>query len=289
MIELVFFFLFDFLSFVLILDLTVSHFLFEFDFSLILLFLFSLSFIIQFGLLLLELEIFFVLSLFTVFLSLFFFHLFIEFFFYLFLEFLFSHFFEFFFFLEKFSVEFDQCGPFVIIIAFNLIHRFWSHRTGLRTSWWSWNLALGILLLLTFLWWHLAALLYIVVTLGKLLLRCLRFCLLRLSFFALAVFSICFNSFCDILFQRPQRIFCNFLSAEVISDDILNEFGDVLISLGEVFVKFVCDHLSQLFALLNGLGFLDCWMNFAAFLWSLGLSLIVLNARHVQNWFIYFF
>lgn len=157
MIKLIFFSLLNFFSFVFVLDLSVSHFFLKFDFSLVLVFLFSLSFIVEFGLLLLKFEILFALFFLTIFFSAFFFHLLIELFFYFFLKFLFSHFLEFFFFFKEFGIKLDKSGPFVILIALNLINRFWSHRTCLRASLWTWDLALSFFFVLVALWWCLAS------------------------------------------------------------------------------------------------------------------------------------
>ena len=155
-IKLIFLFLLNFLSLVFVLDLSVSHFLFEFDFSLVLFLFLSFSLIIEFGLLLLEFEILLTLFFLVLFLSAFFFHLLIELFFDFFLELFFSHFLEFFFLLEKFCIKLDESSPFVIIVTLNLVNWFWSNRACLRASFWTGNLAFGLLFLLS-LWWYLAS------------------------------------------------------------------------------------------------------------------------------------
>ena len=92
----------------------------------------------------------------------------------------------------------------------------------------------------------------------------------------MALFSILFNSFRDILFQGPEGLLCDFFPSEIISNDIVNKAGDVFISLGEIFIELIGDHLSQLFPLLDGLSFLYCGVNFATLSTSLRLGVVVL-------------
>lgn len=174
LIKLIFIFLIHFLSFIFIFDLSVSHFLFKINFSLVFFFLFSFPFIVKFGLLLLELEILWTLFFLTFFLSSFFFHLLVKFFFYLFLELLLSHFFQLFFFLKKFCIEFHKCGPFIIVITFNLVNWFGGHRTCFRAVLGTGALAFCFLFLLISLRWCLAAL-FKIVPLIELLFGCLGF------------------------------------------------------------------------------------------------------------------
>lgn len=134
-IELIFFLLFHFLSFWLIFNLTITHFLFKLNFSLIFFFFFFLSLIIKSCLLFLKLIVFFLFSFFSVFFSFFFLHLFIKLFFYFLLELLLSHPFKLLFFFKKLSIKFNKSGPFVIIISLNLINRLWSNWTCFRSFW----------------------------------------------------------------------------------------------------------------------------------------------------------
>jgi hypothetical protein len=65
------------------------------------------------------------------------------------------------------------------------------------------------------------------------------------------------NSFGDILLEGSKRFFGDFLSAKIVSDKVLDEFGDVFVAFSEVFVELVGDHLSELLPLLDCLGFFD--------------------------------
>ena len=200
-IKLIFFFLLNFLSFIFVFDLSVSHLLFEINLSLVFFFFFSFSLIIEFSLLLLEFEVLLTLFFLAFFLSAFFFHLLIELFFYFFLKLFFSHFLEFFFFFEKFSIKLHQSGPFVFVVTLDLVNWFWINRTCLRTSFWTGNLAFGILFLLLSLWWYLASFLN-AVSLIDLLFGDLRF-----GFFWGRLFWIknkCYSS--DFAFCTHQQL-----------------------------------------------------------------------------------
>ncbi len=65
------------------------------------------------------------------FFSFFFFQLLVKFFFNLLFELFFSELLKLFFFLKKLCIEFNQSGPLIFIISFNLIHWFWSNRAKL--------------------------------------------------------------------------------------------------------------------------------------------------------------
>lgn len=127
MIKLIFFFLFNFLSFRLILNLAIAHFLFKLNFSLILFFFLSLSFIIKSCLFFLKFIIFLLLFFLSFFFSSFFLHLFIKLLFDFLFKLLFSHSFKLLLLFKKFSVKFNKSSPFIIIVSFNLVDRLRSH------------------------------------------------------------------------------------------------------------------------------------------------------------------
>ncbi len=246
MIKLIFFLFLYFLSLTFVFDLSISHLLFKFDFSLVLFFLFSFSFIIEFGLLLLKFIILFAFFLFALFLSFFFFHLFIKFFFDFLLKLFFTHSFKLFLLFEKFCIELDQSSPFIIIVSFNLVDWFWCEWAGL---WWAhgWfgDLTFSILWLLsTFLWWCLASFLCFIVSLSNLLFWSLRLWSFWLWLFTLIVLPIFFNSFWNILFQNSQRFLSDFLLTKVVSNNILNDSGDIFIAFWKIFIKLISNHLS---------------------------------------------
>jgi hypothetical protein len=81
----------------------------------------------------------------------------------------------------------------------------------------------------------------------------------------LGLFFVVINSLGDILFEGSERFLGDFLAAKILSDEILDEFGDVFISFGKIFVKLVCDHLSELFSLLDGLSLFDGGVYFTGF------------------------
>jgi hypothetical protein len=93
----------------------------------------------------------------------------------------------------------------------------------------------------------------------------------------LGQFFVVINSLGDIVFKSPERFFGDFLAAKILSDKIFDEFGDVFISFGEIFVELVSDHLSELFSLLNGLSFFDGRVNFTGFATALGLGVVVVS------------
>ena len=59
------------------------------------------------------------------------------------------------------------------------------------------------------------------------------------------------------MLEGSKRFFGDFLSAKIVSDKVLDEFGDVFVAFSEVFVELVGDHLSELLPLLDCLGFFD--------------------------------
>lgn len=117
----------NFLPFVFILNLSISHFFLKFDFSLVFFFLFSLSLIIQSGLLLLESKILLTFFFFSLFLTPFLLHLLIELFLDFFFKLLLTHFFKLLLFLEKLCIKLYQSSPFIIVVSFNLVDRFRGH------------------------------------------------------------------------------------------------------------------------------------------------------------------
>lgn len=131
-------------------------------------------------------EIFLTLFLLTLFFATLLLHLLIKLFFYLLFELFLTHFFKLFLFLEKFSVEFNQGGPFIIIVSFDLVDWFRNHGAGFGTSrrafWWAWYLTPRILVLYS-LGRCLALSLCFVVSFSNFLFRSLRFSPLRLCFF----------------------------------------------------------------------------------------------------------
>jgi membrane-associated HD superfamily phosphohydrolase len=61
---------------------------------------------------------------------------------------------------------------------------------------------------------------------------------------------------------------------------LIDEFGNVLISFGEILVKFIDYHDSELFSLLDGLGLLDGRVKLPTLAGSLGFC-ILLIVTHV--------
>ena len=70
--------------------------------------------------------------------------------------------------------------------------------------------------------------------------------------------SIVVDSLGNIYFKDSEWFLGDFLSGEVIGDNILNHLDDVFVALAKIFDELVKDHPSELFPLLNGLSFLDC-------------------------------
>lgn len=174
MVKLILFLFLDLLSLSFILNLTISHFLFKLNFSLVLIFLLFLSFIIKLCLFLLKFKILIALFFLTLFFSSFLLHLLIKLLFDFFLKLLFTHFFKLFLFLKQFSIEFNQSGPFIIIVSFNLINRFWCHWAGFWAFFWSWYLAFCVFLLGS-LGWRLTLFFGLIISICKVLLGSLWF------------------------------------------------------------------------------------------------------------------
>ncbi len=97
----------------------------------------------------------------------------------------------------------------------------------------------------------------------------------------LAVFFILLNFLLNTLLESSQWLFSNLFFGEIVSDNILDNFCYFFVSFWEILVKFISNHLSKLFSLLNGLCFLNGGVKFSAFLWSLWLR-IVLNLGHIK-------
>jgi len=93
----------------------------------------------------------------------------------------------------------------------------------------------------------------------------------------LGLFFVVINSLGDFLLERSEGFFGDFLSTKILSDKILDEFGDVFISFGKIFMKLVCDHLSELVSLLDGLSFFDGGVNLTGFATALGLGVVVVS------------
>lgn len=74
---------------------------------------------------------------------------------------------------------------------------------------------------------------------------------------AFVVLAVVLDSFGDALLEDTKRVLSDFLFSEVISDKVLDKFGDILIALGEIFGELIDDHDSKLFSLLYGLRLLD--------------------------------
>ena len=72
------------------------------------------------------------------------------------------------------------------------------------------------------------------------------------------IFAIILNSLRYFLLEMTERLFSNFLFAEIISDLLLNQFSNIFISFGKIFVKFINNHSSKLLTLLDGLSLLNC-------------------------------
>ena len=86
------------------------------------------------------------------------------------------------------------------------------------------------------------------------------FFLYKMIYTTFIIFAIIFYGLGDSLLKDSQRLLSDFLFAEIITDLLFDQFSNVFISFGEIFVKFVNNHGSELFALLDGLGLFDCWM-----------------------------
>ena len=69
------------------------------------------------------------------------------------------------------------------------------------------------------------------------------------------VLSVITNGFCDLGFKFSERILSNFFPGEVLSHDSLDKIGYIFISIGKIFIEFICDHFSELLALLDDLCF----------------------------------
>ena len=185
MVKLVFFSFLDLFPLRFIFNLSVSHLFFKINFSLVFILLFFFSLLIESGLLLLQSVVLLCFFLFALFFSAFFFHLLVELFLYLFLELFLSHSLQLLFLLEQLCIKLDESGPFIIVIALDLIYWLRRYWTGLWVFWWiCWRLALMIGRFdLAFLWWNLAFLISLVVSLNDLLFWCCWLCFLRMSFF----------------------------------------------------------------------------------------------------------
>ena len=92
---------------------------------------------------------------------------------------------------------------------------------------------------------------------------------------ALWSFSVLIDRFGDILFENSQWVLGDLFFAEILRDNVLNDFLNFEVSFRKVFVKLVSNHLFKLFSLLNRLCFLNGWMDLTAFLWTLGFCLIL--------------
>ena len=134
-VKLVFFFFLDFFPFRFIFNLSVSHLFFKINFSLVFILLFFFSLIIESGLLLLQSVVLLCFFLFALFFSAFFFHLLVELFLYLFLELFLSHSLQLLFLLEQLCIKLDESGPFIIVIALDLIYWLRRYWTGLWVFW----------------------------------------------------------------------------------------------------------------------------------------------------------
>ena len=75
---------------------------------------------------------------------------------------------------------------------------------------------------------------------------------------ALIILPVLIDCSRDVSLQDSEGLFGHFFPAEVLADDVIDQFGDVFISLCEVFVELVADHMTQLFPLLDSLCLLDC-------------------------------
>lgn len=71
------------------------------------------------------------------------------------------------------------------------------------------------------------------------------------------VTTIVLYSFGDLLFEHSQTFLSDFFLSEVVSDDFLDEFGDIFVAFRKVFIEFVNNHSSELFSLLYGLSLFD--------------------------------
>ena len=88
--------------------------------------------------------------------------------------------------------------------------------------------------------------------------RCAVTDLYKMIYTTFIIFAIIFYGLGDSLLKDSQRLLSDFLFAEIITDLLFDQFSNVFISFGEIFVKFVNNHGSELVALLDGLGLFDC-------------------------------
>jgi hypothetical protein len=135
----------------------------------------------------------------SLFFSSFFLHLFVKFFSNLLLELFLSHFFQLFLLFKKLSIEFDKCGPFIIIISFHLINWLWSYWTGLWVLWWFWWTYTSIVGFLWNLRRCLASLIIVCISISNVLFRCHWFLFLWNCFFYVKIIMYSSDySFCTI-------------------------------------------------------------------------------------------
>jgi hypothetical protein len=78
-------------------------------------------------------------------------------------------------------------------------------------------------------------------------------------------FLVFINGLGDILLEDSQGLFSDFFFAKIISNNVLDDFFNFRVSFREVLVKFLSNHLFELFPLLNGLGLFDGGVNLATF------------------------
>jgi len=227
--------------------------------------------------------------------SLFLFELLVQLFLYLLLELLFTKSFEFFFFLEEFSVEFYQCSPFIIVVSFDLIYGFRCDWASIRKfvpcfwrSTWTYRcfVLISSLYLLYFFSWFLSwDLTFLLLSVTLLLIlsrsgRVLAFFYIKKIDTTFVIFTIIFNSFCDLLLENSKRILSDFFLGEVLDHDLIDKFNNIFVSFGEIFIKFISNHGSKLLSLLDSLSLLDGRVQFSTFTWCVGFG-VVLGLTHL--------
>ena len=74
--------------------------------------------------------------------------------------------------------------------------------------------------------------------------------LYRGKFTTFVISSIILDCPGNFLLKRPERLLGNLLFSEVFGNDLLNDFGDIFVSFGEIFIELIHDHGSKLFSLL---------------------------------------
>lgn len=73
----------------------------------------------------------------------------------------------------------------------------------------------------------------------------------------LVVPAVVLDGLGDVLLEDAERLLGDLFLGEVVGDDLLDELGNVLVSLGEVLIEFVANHRSKLLPLLDGLSLLN--------------------------------